>query len=500
MRSTFCLFAFLFLTCLCTSQTDNPHIDSLIQKANFYNYKNQDSSLFYSKKAHSLAKTKQDTFLIAAAGYYYSFYLISSNLFEEAIAVLNFNITHSKVLPEVLMGNTFYNLGSISYLKEVYDDAIENYLVAQDYYSVSSNKKGLARTQLQLSIIYNKLGDTEMENYFANLSLESSQNNEHGTTKITTEEKIELLQKRLTTTPALSDKIKSMLLYSLARNYFENGATNEAISYFKKSLSLKEKIGFTNLTVETKVYIAEGYLLLKEYREALEVVSNLTYSEKRKSPLKIENIFTEAHKGLGNYEEALFHNQKLSFLQDSINALDENIKIANITAKYNTAEKEKQIISLQKENEIAFLEVSTHKKNWIIALIISLILLATTVWFIKRWRGSEKRIALVEEQKNLIEQKVEAQHLLLKSKSKVYLKDLHFVKSDGNYVEFHSISKKTLEREKLKEVLEKLPPNFVRVHRSYIVNKNQIKSFNSSTVFLKSGHEIPLSRTYKENL
>lgn len=57
----------------------------------------------------------------------------------------------------------------------------------------------------------------------------------------------------------------------------------------------------------------------------------------------------------------------------------------------------------------------------------------------------------------------------------------------------------------LKELQTRLPSNFVRVHRSYIVNLNYIsrisKDFSSNyIIFLKNGVELPVSQSYIHNL
>jgi DNA-binding LytR/AlgR family response regulator len=57
-----------------------------------------------------------------------------------------------------------------------------------------------------------------------------------------------------------------------------------------------------------------------------------------------------------------------------------------------------------------------------------------------------------------------------------------------------------LDRNLLKNVLEQLPPNFTKTHRSYIVNKNYIKTINSDSVVLTPNIEIPISRTFKNNV
>ena len=110
------------------------------------------------------------------------------------------------------------------------------------------------------------------------------------------------------------------------------------------------------------------------------------------------------------------------------------------------------------------------------------------------------RIKEVEKEKELIAKKVERVFITLNNKSKIYLDHLVYIKSDGNYLEFITKEKVTIDRNKLKDVLAKLPPNFVRAHRSYVVNKNFIEALNSTTVFLKPNIEIPLSRTFKANL
>ncbi len=57
-----------------------------------------------------------------------------------------------------------------------------------------------------------------------------------------------------------------------------------------------------------------------------------------------------------------------------------------------------------------------------------------------------------------------------------------------------------IDRNHLKNVSAQLPPNFVKVHRSYIVNKNYIKVINSNSLLLQSNVEIPVSRTFKKIL
>ena len=130
--SIFLLFLLFHLSGF--TQTDDFEIDSLIKKANVFGTKNQDSAIYYSKLAYNSAFKKQDTFLIASTGYYYSFYLITNKRMNEAQSLLDFNIKHKEKLPNVLTGNTFYNQAAIYDLKEEFDDALEWYFAGKEYY------------------------------------------------------------------------------------------------------------------------------------------------------------------------------------------------------------------------------------------------------------------------------------------------------------------------------------------------------------------------------
>jgi len=50
-----------------------------------------------------------------------------------------------------------------------------------------------------------------------------------------------------------------------------------------------------------------------------------------------------------------------------------------------------------------------------------------------------------------------------------------YVKSDGHYLNLFTTNKKEFVRGKISEIEAQLPPNFIKCHRSYVVNQNFIK-------------------------
>jgi two-component system, LytTR family, response regulator LytT len=74
--------------------------------------------------------------------------------------------------------------------------------------------------------------------------------------------------------------------------------------------------------------------------------------------------------------------------------------------------------------------------------------------------------------------------------------DIIVAKADGLYTKIITKNKSYLVRYILKDVKEKLPENqFMRVHKSFIVNKNYIDSFNSKFIMIKD-QMVPIRRGY----
>ncbi|MCI5056548.1 MAG: response regulator transcription factor [Flavobacteriales bacterium] len=88
------------------------------------------------------------------------------------------------------------------------------------------------------------------------------------------------------------------------------------------------------------------------------------------------------------------------------------------------------------------------------------------------------------------------QHLL----KRVDLTKVTYVQSFKNYIEIiESNSQKHVIRCTLQDFLSKLPKNFLRVQKSYIVNIDFIEAVNS-TYLLVNKKEIPLSKNYRDTL
>jgi len=83
---------------------------------------------------------------------------------------------------------------------------------------------------------------------------------------------------------------------------------------------------------------------------------------------------------------------------------------------------------------------------------------------------------------------------------KVIIDNIFYIKSDADYTEIFLADKKHLSSEPLRYWLENLDNNqFMRIHKSYIINTFKIEKVASNQVFLNEKMIIPIGRAFKES-
>jgi len=82
---------------------------------------------------------------------------------------------------------------------------------------------------------------------------------------------------------------------------------------------------------------------------------------------------------------------------------------------------------------------------------------------------------------------------------RVAIHDIVYIKSDADYTEIHLQEKKYLSSEPLRFWEEKLDSQqFVRIHKSYIINASKIEKIIGNQVYLSGKATLPVGRAYKD--
>ncbi len=83
---------------------------------------------------------------------------------------------------------------------------------------------------------------------------------------------------------------------------------------------------------------------------------------------------------------------------------------------------------------------------------------------------------------------------------KIKLEDILFIEGSSEYVTFQTIDRRIMSYQTLKSLEASLPnQQFMRVHRSYIVNRNKVNSLKGKELLIES-YKIPVSETYMEEV
>lgn len=122
--------------------------------------------------------------------------------------------------------------------------------------------------------------------------------------------------------------------------------------------------------------------------------------------------------------------------------------------------------------------------------------------FIKATQKAIDRILLKSSQNNTGEKRPE--YILLKVDKKlvrIAVNEIIYIQSDWNYVHVHTSQKKYMVLSTMKNIENELASyDFVRIHKSFLINLHYFESIEGNLVQLKSGTRLQVSRNYKQEL
>lgn len=86
-----------------------------------------------------------------------------------------------------------------------------------------------------------------------------------------------------------------------------------------------------------------------------------------------------------------------------------------------------------------------------------------------------------------------------KKNYKVYLDDILYLESLKDYVRVHTSDRNLVTKSTISHYDDLLPSHFLRIHRSFIVNKNKISAYTTQDVEIGK-KEIPIGVSYKKEV
>lgn len=287
----------------------------------------------------------------------------------------------------VSIGKLFNNLGMAYYFKGSFDSGAFYYYKSVDIFSSKNERSSLASVYNDLAKLYRKIGPYSRAHDFYNKAMEIYRElkdkngiatiyNESGVVyeyEGNYESAIKNYEASLEIRRQLKDDVGIAYSYSfLAGVYTVQKKFAEAEQYNTEALHIREKIKDSFTIALTYADFGSIYSVENKYNEAEEsfLKSNVVAAAMGYKELLRTNYagLSEVASAKGDYKKALDYFQKASDLKDSIYKTESSKQIEELSARYETAEKEKQIQQQQ---------FQIQKRNYWIAAFAGLMVLSS---------------------------------------------------------------------------------------------------------------------------
>jgi signal transduction histidine kinase/Tfp pilus assembly protein PilF len=311
----------------------------------------------------------------------------------------------------------YNNLALVQKTLGKFDIAIEYYQKAIKVNEYIGDKSGVARCLRNMAAAFTQIGEDDKALVLLNdaLELEIELNNEQGVLKsyskighiqsklgdlnnaIKSFEKSLEVAKKADNKEQLIDSYKSLgSVHKKLENY------KKALSYYKFSLDIAKEIKQLKSTAVLYYSIGDCYFRMGETSEALKCFKLcVNLSEENNFVTLLEDGYlalARIYDKLEDFEEAFKNQSKYIKVHEDIFSEESQERIAELQTKFETEKKEKEILQLKAEQQIA-----TQRSHLIFTLSGFLVLLIIIALLYNRFLIRKKSIRLLDQKNILLE-------------------------------------------------------------------------------------------------
>ena len=342
--------------------------------------KNRELTVLYYKKALEVFTALQDLKnmartlnTLAEAERYLGHYEVSLDYSMQGLEISK-QIDDPKGLANALTG-----MGIIYRYIGLYEESLDRIYQAHLYYNEVNDPNGIAKTSNQMGLIYTRLKQFEQARSFYQLTINLPKNKIKSKTLASALREMavinlnagdyqlakEMAQKASEIYKTNKDKLNQSLIARIIGNiYREEHDIDQAIVYYRESLSIATKIGNKTYQIKAQTPLA-AMLLKKDTDEAMRLLNEaLTLATEIDSNSQILYAYRELRKmekERGNYQESLrYAEQEILFTKIIQKERDDN-ELAIVKAKLYSHSKEMELASLREKAKFNQLELA--KKN-----------------------------------------------------------------------------------------------------------------------------------------
>jgi len=113
-----------------------------------------------------------------------------------------------------------------------------------------------------------------------------------------------------------------------------------------------------------------------------------------------------------------------------------------------------------------------------------------------------QQIPVTQNETVLVKEKNNANSIFVKSDKKLIqlnINQISHVEAYGNYIKIFT-DKMVLSPQALSDFLKKLPINFLRIHKSFVINFNELKFIDGNQIVLTNEIKLPIGKSYRKQV
>lgn len=267
------------------------------------------------------------------------------------------------------------NLGVIYHAIKDYQKSLKYYFDALKEAKKYTLKREIPGIESNIGILYQNIHENEKALSFYELALRSAEEIDNKTTKSFVLNSIGMLHQD----KGLEEKDRQELDLS--------------IKYFKLSLALKKELNHEKGIANALGNIGKSYAGLKFYGEALkflkegeQIALKLNYKEWLREGYQ---SISECYENTNDLKNALSYFKKYTQIKDSLASVASLEKIEELQGLYDTEKKDKEILLLQKDNDLQT-EKLRRQSIMITSIVITLAVLLGFLFFISKSNRQKK--------------------------------------------------------------------------------------------------------------
>lgn len=257
------------------------------------------------------------------------------------------------------------SIGHIYAAQENYKKSLESYEKSLKIYQETGDTMGIANAYSNIGYVYN--------------------------TKKDYVKALEYFQKSLTLATEIDYKqVIASSLNNIGDVYKEQKKYNSASEYYSKALKINQELGDEQKISNSYYSIAEVYQITGNYDNALlyfnKSLENADNDLMKDNYLKI----AETYASMENYMQAYKYHQLYSEIRDSIYTEESMNQIADMQAKYETAEIEKENNLLKKDAEVQSLKYDQNLLLMYSLIAVFILLVVLTLFIFNNYRHRQR--------------------------------------------------------------------------------------------------------------